>query len=717
MKSSRAPSSYKIWGLLTLIFTLSTLQLHACNCDKLTGKYTKLTVKLAAAEAAGDGLKASILKDRIVNLVKKNWKPIPGCPAPALPAAWCPEGDGDGERQDKDKTGRVGPGASVFSGTHTGPDTVTVSVFLRSADPIEIELVQLSLQSVEPLPIGVTLLDNSFTDVVLPPLGAGDVLVPVRLVLDGPIPIGTTFRLTGTVVGTDGLWPDSIQEQITVSDVDIVPLTPIAEVPPTGSFPMTWRIRNPNPYPVTKSISLLMIPDPKGFTDLNDGTPYAIFNSYPEDKTPLSAGSVTIGAGDFIDITKIHVSNEICEPTMLGCCGLSVDGGYSCIQAPNAAAGPFTPPISSAGKDLIGTPMGGFVRINIDWPPFVWQIPVPTFPGQPIEQIIDQLAIQVTDRYLHLEDFPFQAAALDNFFDIFGPSGANIQFQSFDPGLNFVDPGCEAPGWEHAEVIAGDQVTLSWFTNPNALSYQVQLTPAFGPPQNFFVPAGSTSLNTAPLAPGTYSWKIASNCALAEVLSPFSYPDTFQVLPCNNGDAPANPVSALLSNRVELTWDPVANTTACQVRGSRISPPGPTRTQVISGLESSSTQVPFALLGAGTTWEWQVRCACNTSPVNATPYTAPNSFAVPTLRQAQTRNWTVLSNPVHEVLNLSITNSGSTKEPLTFALHSIHGQVMMEETVSSMASTVKFDLSHLLPGLYLLQASDGYVEKVTIVHP
>ncbi|MFT7588630.1 MAG: hypothetical protein ACI959_000842 [Limisphaerales bacterium] len=180
---------------------------------------------------------------------------------------------------------------------------------------------------------------------------------------------------------------------------------------------------------------------------------------------------------------------------------------------------------------------------------------VPTFPGQEIEEILDQLAIQVFFLYLDQNGFAFQAVAVDNFLDIFGPPGAILQFQSFDPGLDWFLPDCEHPGWQHAELLPGDEVRLSWSeNNPSAMEYDVIITPLGGEP-------------------------------------------------------PINLNSVVGGATVNLSWDPVPNTVGCQLSATQVAPPGPTGTVNVLGIEVANTTVGTGFLGAGTTWDWQVRCA------------------------------------------------------------------------------------------------------------
>jgi hypothetical protein len=154
-----------------------------------------------------------------------------------------------------------------------------------------------------------------------------------------------------------------------VSDIRVESLAPFVEVHTSGTFSPGLRVSNPNPAAISKSYSTFMIPDSEGLATRNDGSNYPIFNSYPLDKTATSGiinlpGALPESAADpFVDIICDMVSNELCEPTVLGCKGLEIDGLPATVAMPNDATGLFDPPITSEGRDLIGTAFGAFVQV------------------------------------------------------------------------------------------------------------------------------------------------------------------------------------------------------------------------------------------------------------------------------------------------------------------------------------------------------------------
>ncbi len=694
---------------------------QACTCTKLQGKYTKLMTKHDAAVAAGDAVKVGNLRGRIVNFVKNNWKEIPDCPPPVLPPAWCPDPAGGGGGDAFAFPGGRGHG---LGGIDLPGDTAITGIFLRNADPSTGKTVTVRVFPDSLNPPGFVLLDSVFT-VFLPPLPdtPGIVVeVPIEIV---PLSlVGTQALFHATVEEADGrFWNEPIQTPLTVSDVEIVQLDPIEEVPVSGGFTVGWRIFNHAPSPVTKTFNTLLLPDAEAFVTLNNGSPYPIFNSYLLDKN-ATGGSVVVpaasgpGSPGFVDVLCDMVSNELCEPTMLGCKGIEIDGGLSIVATPNDADGPFDPPISSQGRDLVGSPAGGFVEVLIFSGPVTIPIGVPTFPGQPVEEIIDQLVFQVHDMYLFANDFAFQAAAIDNFMDVFGPPGSIIQYNSFDPGLNWQVPGCEAPGWMHPQILPGDIALLQWIEggNPPA-EYQVQVTPlAGGPPFVANVPGGTDQLQTPPLDVGAYTFQIRSICdPFVPIASPFSYPDTFRVEPCNNGNPPSNPASTVGPGNVALSWDPVQGTTACQVEGTRTSPPGPTGKRNIIGLEPDGATVNNAFLGAGSTWQWRVRCACNTNPVNATPWSAVDAFSVPILREGLlTSTMEVAPNPADQRLRLRL--EAREAGPLTWRMVDALGRTVLtqKQGLTAGPNVWEVDVSDVPVGLYLIQAAGTEPVRVEI---
>lgn len=123
---------------------------------------------------------------------------------------------------------------------------------------------------------------------------------------------------------------------------------------------------------------------------------------------------------------------------------------------------------------------------------------------------------------------------------------------------------------------------------------------------------------------------------------------------CSAIQAPSGLGSVTLSNRIRLGWDAVDQSVGCQINAVRTSPAGLNVTRNYPGAELDQLEVPFSVLGNGTSWDWRVRCACSTTPLEATPFSAFGSFSVPTAR-AGTEPAVALSvfpNPASERVRL-----------------------------------------------------------------
>jgi hypothetical protein len=62
---------------------------------------------------------------------------------------------------------------------------------------------------------------------------------------------------------------------------------------------------------------------------------------------------------------------------------------------------------------------------------------VPTFPGQPTPQILDQLAQQMLVRAQSDNLYNYLPMIDENGIEVFHAPSAQVEFQSFDPGLQF----------------------------------------------------------------------------------------------------------------------------------------------------------------------------------------------------------------------------------------------------------------------------------------
>jgi len=177
---------------------------------------------------------------------------------------------------------------------------------------------------------------------------------------------------------------------------------------------------------------------------------------------------------------------------------------------------------------------------------------------------------------------------------------------------------------------------------------------------------------------------------------------------CSTATPPQSPTSSVGGSSVSLSWTPVPLTVACQVRATRILPAGPTGTRNVIGFEVGSTNLPFSVLGAGTTWQWQVRCACSTSPVAATGFSVFNTFSVPVLRTGDlSENLTVYPNPADQQLTLQYYASASREVRLQMT--DLLGRVLLVSTaaVQEGSNNLELNTGNLPSGHYLVQLLDA----------
>lgn len=104
---------------------------------------------------------------------------------------------------------------------------------------------------------------------------------------------------------------------------------------------------------------------------------------------------------------------------------------------------------------------------------------------------------------------------------------------------------------------------------------------------------------------------------------------------CNPDIAPTGLSSFVTGSAVQLSWNPVPGSVGCQVNGGPVPSFG--ATSIVSGFEVQGTSFPTSILSSGT-YNWRLRCACETSPVVvATPFSASNFFVItaPRMREQE----------------------------------------------------------------------------------
>ena len=178
---------------------------------------------------------------------------------------------------------------------------------------------------------------------------------------------------------------------------------------------------------------------------------------------------------------------------------------------------------------------------------------------------------------------------------------------------------------------------------------------------------------------------------------------------CSTASAPTGQTHTTLSNRVQLNWTPQSGAVACQVNGKRV-PTGPQPSVNVTGAVINTTNVPFAVAGAGTTWTWRVRCACTTTPLAVSPYSAyGDTFSIPVAREANMLDLeaSLYPNPAQNMLTVQF-NSNQNQEA-TVVVMDLMGRVMDSKVISLSLGqqTMDLDVSEYANGMYFIRVGEA----------
>lgn len=181
---------------------------------------------------------------------------------------------------------------------------------------------------------------------------------------------------------------------------------------------------------------------------------------------------------------------------------------------------------------------------------------------------------------------------------------------------------------------------------------------------------------------------------------------------CSSATAPDGLSASVGATQVALSWNPVPSSVACQLKGTRITPPGPSPSVNLIGFEVAGTNVPVSAAGAGTTWEYEVRCACSISPVDATPFSAPGTFSVPSARTAAPATAKLYPNPASDRMVMEFEADADAVS--TYRVMDLTGRTMMisNQTVVKGFNQLTFDVSSLESGVYFIQ-NEGMADAIS----
>jgi polyhydroxybutyrate depolymerase len=186
---------------------------------------------------------------------------------------------------------------------------------------------------------------------------------------------------------------------------------------------------------------------------------------------------------------------------------------------------------------------------------------------------------------------------------------------------------------------------------------------------------------------------------------------------CNTSTAPDNLNTAISGSDIILSWDPISGSEGCQVQGTQISPPGPSGSAEILGTEVSSIDIPIAALAPGSVWEWEVRCACSLSPIDATSFSASSTFTVPILREDFSSDQIKLfPNPTSGWTQVQFN---SKKDALIdLRILDIMGRVILQKQkqLTAGSNTIELDLTPFPAGQYIIEIIQDEIYDSASLH-
>lgn len=185
-------------------------------------------------------------------------------------------------------------------------------------------------------------------------------------------------------------------------------------------------------------------------------------------------------------------------------------------------------------------------------------------------------------------------------------------------------------------------------------------------------------------------------------------------------EAPDGLNATVLSHGVVLNWNPVIGSVGCRVEGNRV---GDNRTRTINVPLAGANQVYVSNsnLQQNTSYEWRVRCACQLSPLNATPWSDEHVFtlgsgaagAAPEAGASEAGvdlAVNVFPNPASDHVNV-YTNA----DRYHLEIYDVAGKLIHQFAhVNSPNTTI--DISGIAPGTYFLTVrTDDFTETKHIV--
>lgn len=215
----------------------------------------------------------------------------------------------------------------------------------------------------------------------------------------------------------------------------------------------------------------------------------------------------------------------------------------------------------------------------------------------------------------------------------------------------------------------------------------------------------NTTVDAGTLSEGTYTVIVDYTAGGNMEVSTYTITvDSCAVSAC--GPDPTGLMTSVTSTGVDFSWNPVAGSIGCQVRGRPAGTSSYTNSAPIFGSEPTSYSLPSSVLSTGD-YDWGVRCACSTSPLIATNWSS-STFNWPFRLAAEQSD----VNLINSVADNFIYLSGDIKNQ-PYQIIDIMGAVHSQGTLSNQIPT-----QDLATGYYflLIEEESGRTQKSFVVN-
>ncbi len=250
-------------------------------------------------------------------------------------------------------------------------------------------------------------------------------------------------------------------------------------------------------------------------------------------------------------------------------------------------------------------------------------------------------------------------------------------------------------------IASGDTVRFQWAAGSHPTSSTSGDWAAF---VFFQLNASQPAADLVFANPGTYNYQCDFHASIGMVGSiTVSGPP-----PCSTVDAPTFQSHTNFSNRVRLTWIPQNSAVACQLQAKQL-PTGPQPKINLLGPVISIQDIPYTSVPAGSMWTWRVRCACSTTPLLVSPYTAyGDTFSIPVAREMESAQseMIVYPNPAQDQLQVQFESvSGGS---VNLSIFDLTGRLMESQVLASNKglNKISIDVSHYRSGVYFLRMGE-----------